>query len=371
MINFKRIENNLDNSDIKTMDNFKNLSISTSVIECENPFDICVKVGDDIKINQPILVSQDNQKILSDISGKVLDIKLKEETNKTLTYCVELENNFKNEKLSLNIKPINTKNDLIIAIKEYGIVNKNFLIYKELEKTEKVLLVDCFDEPFIYNNFAVLNNYLSDVKNALQRVKLILQIEKIIFYSSKNNLNFINQIKSENDKIHIKKCKKNAITMFDLLKISYLLKGEILEYDILSLTGKALKENVVLYVKKGAKIQDIIDNFGGFKQDIEEVENFKYTAMLAYNDEVILKDKIKKSKNEIDKQKLIKMLKDKQLEAKTKIYDNLKMYYQKYLDCLSACFISIKNKKFATKNLNLALKNNYLGLHFLNNKQFH
>ena len=370
MINFKKINNNLDTLKIKKIDNFKTLSISTCVLETEKPFNILVKTGDIVKINQPILINEDNQKILCDISGKVISVKLKEETKKNLTYYVEIENDFKYSKLDIKIEPIKTKEDLIIAIKEFGIVSKNLLIYKELENLKNILFLDCYDEAFVFNNHVILSNFFKEIKEVIKYLKSTLHIDKIVVFSSSQNKHFFNNLLEKSDKIYTKKCKKYALNMFDLYKIYLLLKGEILNYEILSLTGKALKENSVLFVKRGAIFQEIIENVGGFIQNIEEIENFKYTAMLAYNDEFLLKEKIKKNTNEIDKQKLIKMLEEKQKEAKINIFDKLKNYHKKYLHCLSACFISVKNKKISTKNINLELKNNFLGLHFLNYEQF-
>jgi len=371
MKNFKRIENNLDSTKIKIMDDFKHLSLSTCIIEKEQPFDILVKNGENIKINQPIFINKDGQKILSCVSGKVLGIKLKEENKNILTYYLELENDFKNKKIETKIKNIKNKKELINSIKEFGITNKNFLIYKEIEKTNKVLFLDCYDDVFVYNNFAMLTNFFKEIEYAIKKLKQLLQIEKILFFTSKNNSNFVKKIKKDCDKIYFKKCKHNAINMFDLYKIYLLLKNEILNYDILSVTGRALKENNVVFIKSGANFQDIIEKFGGLIQNIEEIENFKYTAMLAYNDEITLKDKIKKCKNTIDKQKLIKMLETKKIEAKTNIYDKLNDYHQKYLNCLSACFVSKKNEKINIKDFNLPIKCEYLGVHLLNNKYFH
>jgi len=197
----------------------------------------------------------------------------------------------------------------------------------------------------------MLTNFFKEIEYAIKKLKQLLQIEKILFFTSKNNSNFVKKIKKDCDKIYFKKCKHNAINMFDLYKIYLLLKNEILNYDILSVTGRALKENNVVFIKSGANFQDIIEKFGGLIQNIEEIENFKYTAMLAYNDEITLKDKIKKCKNTIDKQKLIKMLETKKIEAKTNIYDKLNDYHQKYLNCLSACFVSKKNEKINIKRV--------------------
>ena len=370
MINYKKIENNLDDKKIEIFSNFKNLAISTLVLENESPFEILVKVGEEVKINQPILKNTDGQKILSDVSGKVLNIKLKEENDSLLTYHLIIENNFKNESLNCNIKPIKTKDDLLNSIKVYGIINKNFLIYKELEATKNTLFIDCYDEPFIYNNFVILSNFLKEIKFVISKLQQILNIEKIYYFTNKTNLAMVREISNYKDKICVKRCRHKAVDMFDLYKIFMLFNNKILDYEILSLTGKALKENKVLFVKKGTSLQEIIDKVGGFKQNIEEVENYKYTAMLAYNDEIELKEKIKRCKNDVDRQKLIKLFEEKKLEAKTNIFDKLEIYHQKYLDCLSTCLITIKNKKTPIKNFNLSIKNNFSGVHFLNNKQF-
>lgn len=371
MRNFKRIENDLDNYELKRLEGCKTLFISTLIIENEEPFKSLVDIGECVKINQPILKNNDGQKILSSVSGKVINIKLKEDISKSLTYNIEIENDFQNNKINIDFKAIKTKEDLIYAVKEYGIVSKNFLIFKELEKADKILDVSCYDEPFIYNNFIILHNFFNEINFALNQLKQILNLNRINFFVNKDNKKLIKKLKTQNDKIYIKGCKKNALNLFDLYKISLLLKGEIFNFEILSLTGKALKENVVLLVKQGITLNDIIEKQGGFKQDIEQIENFKYTAMLAYNDEVVLKEKIRKCKNELDKQKLIKMLEEKKLEAKINIFDKIGDYHKKYLNCLSACFITVGNKKIATKNFNLALKNDFSGLHFLNNLQFH
>lgn len=369
MRNLKKIENTLDDNQVLTLNNFKNLSISSSVLENESPFKILVKNGDHVKINQPIMQNTDGQQILASVSGKV-QVKLKQEDKNELTYFVDIENDFKSETLDLQIN-IKNKKDLINSVKNYGIINKNFFIYKYLEIVKDTLKINCFDDVFIYNNFTLFKCYFKDIKFALKKLKQILKFEKVEFYVSKNNLEIVKNLKNQSDKIFKKRPKQNALDLFDLFKLANLFKGDIFNKEIISITGKALKENRVCFVLNGAKINDIIELQGGFVQDIEEIENYKYTAMVAFNDELVLKDKIKKCKDLNDKQKPIKMLTEKQEEAKLNLYNKREEYYLKYLNTLSACFISYFKNKVAIKNFERNINSTVYGLHFLSKKQFH
>lgn len=371
MKNLSKVDNKLDDNKIMVFDKPKQVEFSSLFIENEKPFTILVKNNEIVKINQPILENEDGQKILSSISGKVVNIGLKNNYRNELTYTITIENDFKNEIYELSKKEVKNKNDLIDLIKNYGVVNNNSLIYKIIEKTNKILYINAFDDIFIYNNFVVLENYINEIKYSLNLIKDLFNIEKTIFYSNKNNIKNLKLLSKSNDKIIIKQPKKNVfLNLIDLLNIFYAIKGKPQTEKIISVTGKALNKNKVLLVKNGTEINEIIDFFGGIKQNLEEIENYKYTAMLAYNDELILKDKIKKCKDMNDKQKLIKMLENKQKEAYENVYSKREEFYKKYLNCLSVCLISENNKKIEIFEFNNSILNKVDGLHLLNFQQF-
>ncbi|MBE5746189.1 MAG: hypothetical protein E7359_02760 [Clostridiales bacterium] len=370
VIKFKKIKNEIKDYKITKFENPKSIKISSLIVENERPFDILIKSGDYVKINQPILENEVGQKILSSISGKIVNVGLENNLKNELTYTIQIENDFKNESIKLSKLTIKNKLNFINILKDFGLVSKDFLLYKFFESLTQTLYVNAYDDFFIYNNFSLLLNFKKEILISLNKIKKLFNITKIVFYTSKNNEKIVKEIKNNEDKIKLKKPSKNAINLEDLLNIYYALKGENKQFSIVSVTGQALNESKVLMIKRGTNIEEIVEFLGGFKQNIEEIENYKYTCMLAYNDELTLKEKIKKCKDQNDKEKLIKLFSEKQKEAEINLYSKREDYYKKYLNCLAACFISESKIKYTIKDFNNHILNNIYGIHMLNNEQF-
>lgn len=365
-----KIDNKLDDSKIDIFINPNTVEICSFVCENEKPFEILVSKNDLVKINQPILKNEDGQIILSSISGKIIDISLKNNYKNELTYIVTIENDFKEETLTLNKTSVNTKKDLNELVKKFGVINNNFLIYKFFENINENLYINSFDEVFVYNNFCVLENYFNEISDIINKLKTLLNVKKTIFYTSKINIAKVKKIATKKDKIITKSPIVEALSLVDLLNIFNALNNKPQVEKLISVTGKALNKNKVVLLKNGTKINDIIEHFGGIKQSLEEIENFKYTAMLAYNDELILRQKIKKCKVKTDREKLINMLKNKQNEAFENVYSKREEFYKKYLNCLSVSLLSDGKQKIIIDNYNYSILNTTDGIHLLNNKQF-
>ena len=371
----------------------KNLELTTNEIETFIPknvfvpnvvfdvsFNILVKSGDYVKKGQ-IILEKNGQKLASPVSGLVREIKLGSEINNELVYYINIENDEKYLSEIVKPKKIETKQDLLEFCKEYCLVFKHNFAEKFFKDLDSNLVLDLFDENFVFNNFLVLKSNQKIVLDMVKYLTKILNINRIKIFVNKQNKNFVKSVflnenileyfNTQNIKIVIKTKQTNiGITAFDLYNFSKALNGEKQTENIISFVGGACKKNCVIKTVLGVRICDLIDHFKGLKQNIEEIEDFKYMSLVAYNDEIQLNKKIKQAKNQEDKEKLIKMLNEKKHQAYDNIFSKISLYHEKFLDCLSCCLLNGKHSKSFTKNLELPLGFEVFGVHLFSFREF-
>lgn len=360
MKKFTNAKNDIQTDEISAFEDVKEIIISN--YQFKRVFNILVKKNEEIKVNQVLMKDGDGNNILSPISGKVKDISLINFYD-GLSYGLTLENDMKFEQIPLNFS-INSKEDLINVCKESGLFSYQKPLSKIVEKIDKKLHINAYDNDYIFNQKVIYKNFKKDIEKMLKLVRDICKIEEIVIYTNIENFDLDLQYKQKK-----KATKKEYLNLLDLKNLQNLLEGKR-PLNLVSVTGGALNKSLVVDTILGTKIDDIIDFMGGFKEDILEIENFKFTALSAFNDFEIMRKKLKETKNQEDVQKLEALLLEKEQEAQSKLFDKLPIFHQKYLNCLSACFFNGKSKKMSTKNLNLPLQKEIFGLHLVNNEQF-
>jgi len=354
-------------NEILKLDNIKTVKISSVVFDNEKAFKIIVNKFDHVKIGSLIMINEDGQKIFSPISGEVVFNGTFNDIFCSTVQDIEIENDYKNITESIQTFNVKNKQELIDLCKNFGLINNKFFLYKYFEnlKENSTLYINPVLNYFQFINCNFLDGFKEDIEFTINFLDKIFNFKKIKLISkTKLNLN-VNKCSYTNKKI------KMALSFADLLDIFAALNGEVKTHNYISIYGGAIKKNYLIKAPIGASIEDLLNMCGGFKQDIEEIENFKYTAMLAYNDELELKKKIKLTKNQIDKERLNNLLKEKMLQAKENVFSKLEDFRIKFLNCLSCINVNnIKDKKFI-KNYENFLNNSVYAVSFLNNKEFH
>lgn len=350
--------------------------VNISTVIFGKKFNILVKASDEVKKGQEIL-EKNGQKILSPVCGKVLSIKLDNDINGELCHYIEIEKNEKNEEEIYAKSPVSSKQDLISLCENFGLISTHNFVSEILKNFDRNLFINAFDLPFVFNNFVMLKNHSSEIEKALKKLTKICGFEKIIFCVNKQNkkilkaLFFKRKIFNNKAKIVIKtKQNKNGLTLYDLFNIDRALSGKPQTQTLVSVLGGALKKGGVLLAPVGTRFSSLIDFLGGFKQNVEEIEDFKYMSLVAFNDEQQLKQKIKQAKTVEDKQKLTNLLNEKSKQAYDNIFSKLEIFHKKYLNCLSACLINGKNSKMFTKNFDLQVEFETFSLSFLSFEEF-
>lgn len=372
---FYKIKNLPIINKILTFKDPKIVKISTCQLK-EGDFKTLVKVGDFVKVGSTILIDKNQQKILSSISGKVTKIKTEKDIFNNLAQFIEIENDEKNEHENFEKQNLKTKENLIDLCLNMGLASSEFYLvnyFKNLEENNLYLNVTYNDYNFI--NKIIFLNYKQKITNVFNLLIKILDIKNVYINCNKSDIKLIkNLVKNEykNVNFNFNKNKKNkSLNLVDLLNIYNAISGIPQTNIFVYFVGGSLKKNALINMPNGTKISDVKALPGGFKSDIEEIENFKYTAMLAYNDEMVLKDKIKKCKNKEDRLKLKKLLKEKRDEAHKNIYSNLKEYHEKYLNSLSCVVVNDIDDNMCIKDFEKFIQYDVNVLSFLSKKEFH
>ena len=368
---FRKNENFKYNDNLLEFNDVNKIYISKTQLKNDKDFICLIKVGDEVKIGTPLLKNSDGQKILSSVSGKVLNISTKTNIFNNLSQFIEIENNKKNEREICEKPDIKNKSDFINMCKDFGLANNEFYLYSFFEKLKenKTLYVFGENDDFNFINKIIFKNFHEEIIKTVEIITKLFKPKKVVFCLDKNDKKTSEILTKNNYKIS-KKSAKTCINFADLFNVFNALNGVVQTDIFVSIYGSALKNNGVVKMPNGTQICDVINFLGGFKQDIEEIENYKYTALLAYNDELELKNKIKNCKNELDKNRLIKLLEQKQKEAKENVFDKLNDFYEKFLNCISCCIVNEIKKKNFIKDFERALQTDVKSLAFLSQKEF-
>ena len=155
---------------------------------CSNSTDVDIKIrrGSNVKIGSVIATSNKNGlPILSSVSGVVIDYVDKYAYNGELVKTVQIENNFKEERIEVSdIKEIDkyTKKEFISILKEFsirGLSGTDFPTYIKYEgkgsiKNLIINAVEC--EPYVTTDYVLLKD---NVKEILETIDAIMTINKI------------------------------------------------------------------------------------------------------------------------------------------------------------------------------------------------
>lgn len=339
-------------------------------------FNIVVKQNEYIKKGQKIF-EKDGLFVASPVSGKVLNIKLDKNFFDELVYFVEIENDEKYDEIVQERPKVKNKDDVVLVCKNFGLVGAYDFVANIIKNFNKKLIVNAFDDKFVFNNFLMLKKHANLIFLTIEKLAKLCDYKTVIFCVSKCTKNVLKKLISENKSLleNIKiviKTKQNlsALSLFDIYNLHNAFCGKMQTKLLVSFVGGAIKQNRVIFVGFGSKICDVISFLGGFKQNIEEIEDFKYMSLVAFNDINKLEQKVKQAKNNQDKQKLVELLNEKNKEAIENVFSKREEYHKKMKNCLSACFVNGKNSKILIKNFNLSIEFFCFAINLLSFEQF-
>jgi electron transport complex protein RnfC len=255
-------------------------------IPIEPGFELNVKTGAFVYMEQ-VLLSKDNVKIYSPVSGKILGKTTSMKLNNKDLECIVIENDFKE---SLKKKTPATK-----YINEYSKDQINDLIVKfnaidrKLIYGAKTLVINGIDkDPFEHTSSYIINTYSDKILETIDALASILGCEEtILAINNADNLNVINLINNigtyPNIKLKLvpdiypigfesillkntvsKKQEKsgvNYLTVEDIYNIYNVLKRKKpITEKLITIAGNAVENPKVVKVKIGTSMADIIKN---------------------------------------------------------------------------------------------------------------
>ena len=247
-------------------------------VPIEDGANILVRNHDEINLDT-ILCEKDGIVSLSSVSGKVIGLK-NMYVNKNLTKCIVVENNFREDgKLIKSKRRIDNiaKEEFVNLIRKYTNINEDF--------NSNNLIVSAIDyEIYEMVLSKLINSYADDILDTIDAIVKILDIKKCILAIKDNDsdnvvslLNLIGtypniQLKLMpdlypvgNKQILSKELMGKEKTIFldvsDILNILNILrKGKPLCYKYVTFSGNKINKSVVLKVKLGTNIKEIIAN---------------------------------------------------------------------------------------------------------------
>ena len=251
---------------------------------------LLVKDKEKILKGQPLLIDEDKT-IFSTVSGYVAGIKKIVRNNADYHYLV-IENDFKEKasqkstKKSLKIK---NKDELESILKKYG-------IKMEFEKKDVLLLNAIDSEPYIVNNSMFLNKNINCILETLDTLKSILNYKRVLILIKNTEteaLSKINDIlgtypdfklvmvpnyylieRKENYKNYLDVSLDDiySLSLKNFNKISEVIeKNKPLTEKYITITGDAIKNPIVVNVKIGSLLQNVIEEEIKYWEDSEKL----------------------------------------------------------------------------------------------------
>lgn len=367
-----------DSSIIKLKEpNFINIPLCLDN-SCE--LELLVDVEQDVKIGQVLAkLRNTNKVIISTINGKIKTIKENAQIKNKFCMVIEIENNFSNLQNKLPILKSATAKSIKKRAIEAGINNI------PTDKSDK-LIVNTLENKIGFGlKKVVLKNYISEIIKGAKLVAKTTNSKQIVFAVDQQDTNLIDiinnkiiSLKYKNVSVLIVKNKKSFKNLGSIINdVQALLKlyeavnlGYFQTEKIVALGGLSLKKASYYMVKIGTPLNELIELAGGLKHTYQEIEDFKDQALMALNDEIIIKQDIKEENDLKEKEKLIKLLSEKKKEAKEKIYVNLGKNREKYSLCLANMMLLEKGSLYSVKSITNAILPKIDGVLFLSNSEF-
>lgn len=249
-------------------------------IQNDNNITLLVKKGDYVYKDTILGRKKDENKlsIYPSISGTVEDIKEELNSNQKLIKTLKIKNDFKEcyqtkrkENKDININ----KEEFLKQLKKYSIIENEKIIYKELEKHYKKLIINaCENDPYITSKETLLIYHADEILETIDKLIKITNSEECIILINPNSIKGIDSLNNyigTYDRIKLEKnynC-PNSLTL-DLETIYTIY--ETIKYDvpkqtkIITLSGDGFKKNQNILVKIGTKANILIEETSGYKR---------------------------------------------------------------------------------------------------------
>lgn len=261
----------------------------------DNIKEICVKDKECVLKGQ-LLFKNNKKSIYSSVSGRIVGIKKIAKENNYLV----IENDYKEKSIKKSVKKvINCKTqDAFYKILEENNINISFI------KKDYLLLNVVDNEPYIVNNTMYFNKNLNNILEFLDFLKELFNYKKV-FILIKNTetviLNKINELLGTypdfklalvpnlyliNRQEFYKECLETPVNnIFELDLKSFneieevIEKNRILTEKYITISGDAIKNPLVIKVKKGTLVKNILDENIELLKTNSEIEYYKNGLM--------------------------------------------------------------------------------------------
>lgn len=267
-----------------------------------------VKKGDEVVVGSVIGKEKEDLSIpvLSSVNGSVVEIRDTYNTDgkKSKAVVVEVKENTKLEEKEVDINSL-SKEEILNKIQEFGLVDEAGvpLSLKYRAFSGNKLLVKSFSYESNIAYYDLLNTKEKEINKALEVLNKLFVSLEIKKADSKSVSKKTIELKREEliSKFFGKGVKNEDVIVEDILSLVYLgecfLSGQphLDEYVVVS--GSAIKENVLLKVKLGTTLDEVLEKLGGSKEELGKIvvggalggiPQFSDDSAISYNAKAIL-----------------------------------------------------------------------------------
>lgn len=333
---------------------------------------LLVSVEEQIACGQSLAeLKNENLKLVSSVSGKVLEICERQTVNGEFSLNLKVQNSFaKEETLKKLISP---------SVKELKsrMLDANIEELLHLQSPTKVAINATDNKYCLGLNSKIFESFFKQVLKGANLIKKALNLGDIYLLVKKQDLD---KTQKEVEKLNLKQVvviTKTTKKECDIISVQTALdfyeavtSGTIKTTQFIAVAGRSIKKPSYYLVKLGTPLSELITLCGNLKHTYKEIEDFKDQAMLAVNDEIQIKQEIKEEKDKEEKQKLKELLSEKKLEAKTKIFAYFKQNQQKYALCLANMVFVTGNKLYSATTDSNEVNYKTQAVLFLSNSEY-
>lgn len=267
-----------------------------------------VKKGDEVVVGSVIGKEKEDLSIpvLSSVNGSVVEIRDTYNTDgkKSKAVVVEVKEKTTLEEKEVNINSL-SKEEILNKIQEFGLLDEAGvpLSLKYRAFSGNKLLVKSFSYESNIAYYDLLNAKEKEINKALEVLNKLFVSLEIKKADSKSVSKKTIELKREEliSKFFGKDVKNEDVIVEDILTLVYLgecfLSGQphLDEYVVVS--GSAIKENVLLKVKLGTTLDEVLETLGGNKEELGKVvvggalrgvPQFSEDSAISYNAKAIL-----------------------------------------------------------------------------------
>ena len=332
--------------------------------------DSIYKVGDAVSASLPIGKDKDEKTfIYSTVSGEIKSISEGELLNGEYAFIVEID---VNEDKEHEVEPLKSFDSESLSSHASKTGNHDILA---IEEDDHIYL----DTRYRRKNYglynAVFSKYMDEVIKGIGYIQKSRNLSNpiLLITDKKRELDLIAHISKlgvKNIKVSRKKIAKKMkkISLEDCINFyEAVTKGKISSEKFIFISGNSIKNPGFYRVSMYTAIDDIIEIAGGLKHGYDEIDKFKEDAAILMNEQMVIKQEIKKEKSSINKLKLIKMLKEKREYARENIYNNLGNVRKKYRLCLKNIVFCLGDKSMEATSTENSVDKGTSGIYFISN----